>query len=89
MYDYFCHSYPFNKRSSGSSFGSGNNNHVGETMPFLQTSVTSREGDFADNSFQTQTGSSSHYEVIPAMKRMVESDTSGNAAASTSDEEEG
>ena len=57
-------------------------------MPFLQSSVNSREGDFPDNSFQT--GSSSHYEVIPAMTKkfgMVESDTSGNAAT-TSDEEE-
>ena len=61
-------------------------------MPFLQSSVNSREGNFpGDDSFQTQTGSSSHYEVIPAMAKkfggVAESDTSGNAAT-TSDEEE-
>ena len=100
-------SYPFNKRSSGSSFGSTNNNNNlaggGETVPFLQSSLNSREGNFregnsreghfpGDDSFQTQTGSSSHYEVIPAMAKkfgggVAESDTSGNAAT-TSDEEE-
>ena len=100
-------SYPFNKRSSGSSFGSTNNNNLaggGETVPFLQSSLNSREGNFrempsreghfpGDDSFQTQTGSSSHYEVIPAMVAkkfgggVAESDTSGNAAT-TSDEEE-
>ena len=56
-------------------------------VPFLQSSAPSREVSREDENFPEN--GSSHYEVIPAAKKFDgDSDTSGNAAT-TSDEEEG